>query len=448
MYPELFRKMIFPMMEIYHGTNIQKNLSWLNSTQWWPIDRIRELQNKKLRMLIKYSYNNIPYYHKIFKELKLQPGDIGCVDDLCKLPILTKEDIKLNHIDLRPIGSSKYPMNWSSSGSTGEPVQFFRDKNDLSMAWAAAFRAWNWAGYEIGTKYITIWGAPVTLANQKKYINRIKNYMRRNTILSAYDITNENIIDYLKVIKYENPKIIRGYSQAIFLLAKYMETRGINGLNPSAILTTAESLFDHQRKIIEKQFGCPVFDGYGGGEAPSAAYECEEHRGYHISAENMVIEFIKDGEHVAPGETGKIVITNLNSFAMPFIRYDMGDMGKPSSDLCSCGRGLPMMESIEGRVNDFITAPNGKLIHSYFFSALFKNIVGVDQFQVIQEKIDKLYIKIVINDKFTDNDSYILRREILNNVGIEAELEFVNEISLSERSGKRRFIRSEVPIKF
>jgi phenylacetate-CoA ligase len=287
------------------------------------------------------------------------------------------------------------------------------------------------------------------VSQQKKLLKRLKNSLLQNISLSAYTITDESLEEYTDILRKYQPKVIRGYSQAIYLLAMYLEKNNIADITPGAVLTTAETLFEHQREKIERQFGCRVFDGYGGGEAPSAAYECEEHSGYHISAENLIIEIVRDGEMVSPGESGKILITNLNSSSMPFIRYDMGDIGIFSDERCSCGRGLPLLKSIEGRINDMIVTPEGKFVHSYLFSAIFKDIKSVNQFQVIQNETDKISIRIVKNDQFTDRDNNRIIssvQQVLGN-GIKIHIEIVEKIPVLSGSGKRRFVVSTVPLK-
>ena len=157
MYPSLFRKLIFPVMELYKGTKIQKYLKWLNKTQWWRQEQLKDLQNKKLRALIKHAYENVPYYHRIFKERGIKPEDIKSIEDLVKLPILTKEVIRKNFNDLqaRNISKSEF-IACQSSGSTGEPLKYYIDKDTYSLGWAQTFRCWGWAGYKIGDPYVKI----------------------------------------------------------------------------------------------------------------------------------------------------------------------------------------------------------------------------------------------------------------------------------------------------
>jgi len=450
MYSAIFRNILFPIMERFNGTEIQKNLKELEKTQWLSRKDLEVIQLKKLRSLVYQSYSNVPYYHSLFKSINLYPDDIKSLDDLRKIPVLTKEHVKQNQSVIKATNYTGALIPAASGGSSGEPVQFFRTKEDFSCAWAAAFRGWKWAGYDLGERYATLWGNPVGVAQQKKVLKKVKNTFMQNISLSAYDMTDQTLDEYVRIIRRYNPKIIRGYAQALFVMSQYMNKNGISDLHPVSVLTTAETLFGYQRSEIEKEFGCRVFDGYGGGEAPAAAYECQEHCGYHISSENIILEFVKDGEIVSSGEKGKILVTNLNNYAIPFIRYDMEDIGIPSDDICSCGRGLPLMKSIEGRVNDMIVTPEGKFIHSYVFSAIFRNMHSIDQFQVIQETENTVTIKIVNNELFGEQDMNYIKTTLTPVLGenIRLRVECVTDIPILSGSGKRRFVVSKVPIRF
>jgi len=230
-------------------------------------------------------------------------------------------------------------------------------------------------------------------------------------------------------------------------MAKLMEKNDI-GFEGATVATTGSMLYPHYRAVIEKQFHGKVFDAYGG-ESTAVSFECEEHNGYHICDEDVIVEFLKEEEHVVPGERGRIIFTNLNNFAMPVIRYDIKDIGTYTDEPCPCGRGLSFMKSIEGRDSDIIMTPGGDFIVVEFFVILFEYISGVDQFQVTQECLDHLTIKIIKNLKFTDNDLHRIRNEVQKRVGADVHLviEFVDEIPLSGRSGKRRLVISNVPLK-
>jgi len=166
MYSKLFRSFIFPLMELSQGTKIQKYLKWLEKTQWWKPSEIKELQNKKLRALIRHAYENVPYYHKLFRKLNLKPDDIKREGDLQKLPILRKEDIRKNFSELlaRDFMRWKPKLN-ATSGSTGEPLKYYITMDSISIGWASGFRAWGWEAYKLGDKYAMLGGSSLVPKN-------------------------------------------------------------------------------------------------------------------------------------------------------------------------------------------------------------------------------------------------------------------------------------------
>jgi len=442
MYSSVFRILVFPALELYSGTTIQQHLTALTKSQWWSKAQLEELQNKKLRSLIRHAYDNVPYYHRIFSHLNITPADIKTKNDLKKIPVLTKEDIRKNLPDLtaRNIPLSRM-IESHSSGSTGEPIKYYIDKNSYSAGWAQTFRCWSWAGFQLGDPYVKISLNPRTSA-----IKKIQDRLLQTKYVYAMAITDTSIEQEIEKIHQFHPKIIRNYASHMYTMAKLMEKNNIQ-YQGATIATTGSMLYPHYRAIIEKQFNCKVFDAYGG-ESTAVSFECEEHTGYHVCDEDVIVEFLKGEEPVASDELGRIVFTNLNNFAMPVIRYDIKDLGSYSDESCSCGRGLSLMKSIEGRDSDIIVTPSGNFIVVHFFGILFGHIQGVDQFQVIQERMDHLIVKIVKNQHFTDKDLDRIKNEIQKRIGIDVtiKIEFVEEIPLSGSSGKRRYVISHIPL--
>lgn len=442
MYSAAFRTFLFPIIEYSSGTTIQKQLTFLKKSQWWSRAQIAELQNKKLRAIIHHAYDNVSYYRRIFSQFGITPDDIKTKNDLKKIPVLTKDDIRKNLPDLvaKNIRKSER-IEAHSSGSTGEPMKYYVDSKSYSTDWAQTFRCWDWAGYQIGDPYVKL-----SLNSRKSYRKKIQDLFLNCRYVYAEGITEQVIKQEIEKIQQFKPKIIRDYASHLYTMAKLMEKSNIQ-YEGAVIATTGDMLHPHYREIIEKQFHCKIFDGYGGETTP-IGFECEEHAGYHLCDEDVIVEFLADDENVASGELGRVVFTNLNNYAMPFIRYDIGDIGVYSDELCPCGRGLSLMKSIEGRDSDIITTPSGDFIVVQFFTILFKYIQGVDQFQVKQERIDQLTVKIMKNQFFTDNDLNHIKNKIQKRVGsdVNIEINFVNEIPLSGRSGKRRFVISKVPL--
>lgn len=441
MYPTLFKNIIFPVMELSQRTKIQKYLKWLEKTQWWKPRELEELQNKKLRALIRHAYENVPYYHLLFKRLNLSPEEIKTKDDLNKLPLLTKDVIRKNFNNMlaRNINSSQF-LEASSSGTTGEPLKFYISQDAYSCGWAQTFRCWSWAGYELGEPYVK-----VDMEERKKLVKKVQDRLMRCLHIGASTINESSAEKLLRRIEKFNPKIIRSYASPAFLLARYARELDIK-IQPSAVMTTGEKLFPHYRETIEEQFCCEVFDCYGG-EATPLAFECEMHDKYHLCDETAIVEILRGNEQVSSGEIGEIVFTNLDNYVMPFIRYKVGDVGIPSDEMCECGRGLSCIESIEGRVGDLVVTQNGSFLLPNFFTNLFKDIEGVNKFQILQENLHRIDVKLVRNEKFKEKDADYILRKIKGTVGkdIEVNIEFVDHIPPT-RSGKERLIVSKVNV--
>jgi len=419
----------------------------LDKTQWWSYSELEKLQLKRLRNLLQHANDNVPFYHNMFKKFNFDPKNVMNTNDLNKLPILTKEIINKNFHNLYAINYSKNNLIPSStSGSTGTPMKFYIDKKWDACTMAAAFRAWSWAGYKLGDRMVYLWGAPWDI-RESRTIDKIRNHLLRTLNLNAFNLTEENMKEYVKILSKFKPKQLNTYASVISLFSEYLKKEGINSIKPNAILTTADMLYNHQRKTIEDIFDCNVFDYYSGRDTTLMAAECSEHFGYHLSIENAVVEFIKENEHVSPGETGKIIITDLCNYAMPFIRYEIGDLGTPSDERCPCGRNLPIMKSLKGRIFDFITTPDGKYIPGEYFhyTIIDYNILGIKEFQIVQKSINKLTVNIVKNPKETTNDVNRFITLIQKEVGekVEIELQFVSSIKRTP-SGKLRHVISNV----
>ena len=253
--------------------------------------------------------------------------------------------------------------------------------------------------------------------------------------------------NYVKILTRFKPKVINTYASVIFTFSDYIKKMGIDTIKPKAILTTADMLYDYKRRSIEKAFNCEVFDYYSGRDTTLQAAECNEHFGYHLSIENAVVEFMKENEHVASGETGNLIITDLCSYAMPFIRYEIGDLGAPSDEKCPCGRNLPIMKSLKGRTYDYIITPNGRLLSGIFFHHILVHheIQGIKEFQITQKTKDKITVSIVKNEEENVEDINRFISLIKKNVGekVEVELEFVSSIKRTA-TGKLRHVISNI----
>ena len=423
--------------------------------QYMPYDVLKQNQEKKLRKLILFAYHNVPYYHKLFKKLNLKPGDIRTIEDLQKLPILTKEIIKKNQKDFIPNNLSKQKyINASTGGSTGQPLQYRISIEDALLDVVLFYVNCEQAGYRLGDKMAVFAGSQLVPSTKSSLVKKIKGWIINTKYFSSFDMSDRYLDKVVEDLNRFKPRFLRGYASSVFLLAKHIADKNLElKFEVKGVFTSSEVLFDYQRALIEEVFNCKVFDQYSQNDGGASMFECEKHNGLHIDMFRSIVEVVdEEGKQLDRG-TGHILATSLHNYAMPFIRYDTGDMGILSDKKCDCGREMPLMEKIIGRVSDFIYAPNGNRIHGEFFSHIFRSLDGgymrfswVKEFQVVQRKINELTIKIVPDDARNINDSDLnkLKEIILNRTGeMDITIEIVDEIERT-KAGKWKFIINEV----
>lgn len=450
-YPYFANFFIRPFYDLMKGTSRFKYGQILQKTQWFSRKELELYQIKKLRRLLKHAYDTVPYYRRIFRENSVKPSEFRNFDDLRKLPVFTKANIRKNSEELVSRSYPESNLIRYRSGGSGNPIRFYITKEQVSWELAAEFRAYGWANYRLGDRCYMFWGSHIDKSKQQSLIRSLTKFFERISIADTYLMSEDNMQNFVGSLKKFNPEIIKGYTTSLVLVAKYLLENGIDSVRPKSVITAAETLFDSDRKIIEEAFDCPVFDYYGSREVGAMAAECEEHTGYHISAENVFFEFVKDGEHVAPGEKGTILVTNLRNLGMPFIRYKIGDVGVPSDEECSCGRGLPLLSSVEGRITDFLAVYDSKQdrvtpigpVYPFFEIAVMQS--PIEHYQVIQESIDEILIKIVKAKGYSQKDSDLLVGKVKQLLGdnVEVKIDFVDNIPPLP-SGKRSRIISKV----
>jgi phenylacetate-CoA ligase len=447
MYKVGLRKLIMPVMDLQAHTTHLKSLQFLERSQWLRPTELRELQNKRLRALLKHTYETVPFYRRRFKDAGLRPDDIREVGQLAKLPVLTKAEIRKN---IKEIVSRQIPRSqltpFATGGSTGTPLKFFKDKRTTSWAYAATSRAYEWAGLDLGDKYIVLWSSPFDLSVSQELKGFLHQRLMRYQIVPSSQMSDQTMAKFVETVRRYRPKALKGYTSVLSIFARYLKEHRIGTLGLHSVISTAETLFPADRKLMEEQFGCKVYDTYGSREIALMAGECEEHQGLHVSVETVALEFVKENENVGAGELGQILLTDLQNFGMPLIRYSIGDAGKPSDAVCSCGRGLPMIESIDGRVTDFIRASDKRCIPGPMFIYLFSDL-PVRKYQIIQTELNKLTVKIVKDLGYSSNDDYKIMSRIKQIVGSKfaVDIDHVRSILPSSRSGKFLAVISEIP---
>ncbi|MFC2046293.1 phenylacetate--CoA ligase family protein [Chloroflexota bacterium] len=440
MYASVVKHVLLPFGEILRGSRVLPRLRELEKSQWYSPERIRELQEKKLRRLVRHAYDHVPYYRRVFGERGLGPDDILTVEDLTKLPILTKKEARRQFPDQITADNctERDYLRLHSSGSTGEPLHFHLSREGHDARLAAMFRYWRAAGYDFGQPWVRAGHHAHT-----RSADRATDRLVRCTYLQFREANERELLAQLDAIRKARPVMIRTYASAAYLFARTARDNGIKDIRVKATICTGSVLYDHYRQLIESQFKGPVYDVYGGeGMIIAGQFECGS---YHIHAEGVIAEFLKpDGTAVGPGELGSIVLTNLNNHAMPFIRYEIGDLGVTSNTICTCGRGLPVLDSIVGRDSGIVVAPNGRYLTVHFFNDIFRS-TNVVQFQIVQNEPERIELKLVRGDQFSraDKEYIIQAMRAGGGTAFKVEMTFVEAIPPAP-SGKRLLILSKV----
>ncbi len=413
----------------------------LEKSQWWPREKLLDFQWQELKKLLSHAYTHTPYWNKIFTKLNLTPDDIHSIEDFQKLPLITKDDIRHHKKDMMAKNYKGKTWTKSTGGSTGVPLELDYTPESYDWRMAETKRGYGWAGCEDGIKQAYIWGTdikePTKLVKLKK---KLHHSLLRQRYYNCFNFTETVMKTVLRDLNRFKPKVIIGYTNPFYHFTRFIGGHRKLTFTPKSIITGAEKLHEYQRKEIMKVFECPVFNTYGSREFMMIGCECEKHSGLHVSMENLLVEMIKEnGTPAKEGEVGEIVITDLHNFGMPFIRYKIGDMGTATFKSCPCGRGLSLIENVVGRSLDMLKTPDGKFVPGEFFPHLMKEFKGVKQFQVIQDELDQLTIKIIKTDHFKNLDFQFMNNQIHKIMGqhVKVNYEFVTEIPLT-KTGKFR----------
>ena len=440
MNPVLVRYLFLPLHERLKRKPTLEFLKALERTQWLEPQDLQELQFTRLIRLLKFAYAHVPYYRRLLDEQGLPPSRIQSIQDFQKIPPLTKADIRASFGSLRARTRLSRVTPISTGGSTGSPVTVLVDMQRLGMGEAARLRAHRWFGIEPGAREIVLWGSPIELKRQDR-LRSVRDWLVNSKLLSAFDMSEQSLSRYAAAIQRFLPQKMYGYASAFYLLARYLgdtQWRPTPGLR--AVFTTAEPLFDFQRKAIQAVFGCPVAIEYGARDAGFVAHECPK-GGLHTFAEGMLVEI---PEQRSDG-TGEIVVTNLDALAMPMIRYRTGDIGSLESSPCPCGRTLPRLKAVEGRQTDFIVTPRGRVLHALSIIYILREVSSIREFRVIQDALDHLILQVVAEPSFSDGQREKLVEQLRLRLGNDVKVDVTLLPAIPRApSGKFRYVESKV----
>ncbi len=411
----------------------------LEKTQYYSRMRLEEIQWQRLERLWRFLWENNDFYRNKFLEAGLTEKSLQGPDDITKLPILTKEEVRNNNLISKGFQKGKL-LHFKTGGSTGKALDIFLTEECSEIRHAYTRRHDRWAGWEPGEPVGAVWGNPKRpITFKQKIFNML---VQPKIFLDTMNITDEAVLEFAREWQSIKPSLLFGHAHSVFILCRKIKKLGITSIRPNAIISSSMMLIPHERSAIEQTFGVKVTDRYGCEEVGLIASECERHKGMHLNIEHLFIEFIKDdGTPANSGEYGRVIVTDLINFAMPFIRYQIEDVGIPSERTCACGRGLPLMEKVVGRTADFLVKKDGTMVAGI---SLIENSLtryrGIDQMQIIQGCLDEIKLNIVPGRGYSAVTDQAVIRYFKQVFGDEINITIrkVSKIK-PERSGKYRF---------
>ncbi len=449
----LNRHLMQPLAAHRAGSRHLRYLRHLERTQFDPPEVVRGRQLGMLKAVLRHAYDTVPFYRRAWRAAGVHPADVRALADLANFPVVTKADLRTHEAEFHSAAFADSPVRVkTTSGSTGVPLTI---RVDLPAVWwktACTLRSDQWSGWRLGQRVAKVWGNPEY--RQFGWRGRLRNALvDRAVYLDTLHLTRDRILDFAASVRRHRPGLVFGHAHSLYLLACELEAAGIDGVRPNGIISTAMPLHAWQRAVIERVFGTAATDRYGCEETSLIASECEHHRGLHVNADSVYLEVlgkpaVHSGDRSAAGSpvTGPLLVTDLTNFAMPLVRYQVGDVGTLSDRACGCGRGLPVLERVEGRDADYVVTPAGALISGISLTENFAmHISGAAQVQLVQEEVTFLRVRLVPGREFGDGSRDQIATLVRDTFGprMGHAVELVDSIP-QEPSGKYRFCISKV----
>lgn len=436
MYQQFLEYFLLPIGDFFNKSTYIKQLKYWRKVDAFSEKQLLDLQEKNLKKLLAHTVKNIPYYQPI----KLE--GVNSYSWLQQFPVLTKDVLKKNNpkfID----PTAKKLIKYSSSGSSGVQSSVFMNKKEQSIIRGILTHWWEWSGYKIGKPILQTGITP-----NRNFAKSIKDFFFNTYYISAFTLSEEELKTVVNQLNSTNKFYFAGYASSLNVIAEYVIENNHN-IKMKAVISLGDKLFPHYKKNIEKAFNCKTFDTYGSNEGLMIAAQKDLEYMYILSP-HVFIEIVDD-EHkpVKDGEMGHILVTRLDGFSMPLIRYKLGDLGilLPKEQYPKKrAYNYPLLQQIIGRETDVIKLPSGKKLVVHSFTGIFEYIPEIKQFQVIQEKTEKITIKFIKADNFKEQVLALATKELqkyIQDPTFIIEYKEVNEI-LPTKSGKPQIIVSKL----
>jgi phenylacetate-coenzyme A ligase PaaK-like adenylate-forming protein len=423
----------------YYGSRgrlYPKYRALLEQSQWWSPDQMQQFQWRELRRLLTHAFRTVPYYRKKYAAAGIDIREICTPEDFAKLPPLTRPEVNAYREELCSAVTTTKLVAHATGGSSGIPTRFFITLDSYDWRCAASERAYSWSGHRIGERTMYLWGAVVGKVSRFEAAKmNAYRLLRRELVVPTFTQTIELWRRTLRNAVRFRPRFIVGYVSSLEEFAQFLLAEGTRLHGIQAVIAAAEAPYERTRQLVAQAFGAPLFNTYGTREFMSIAAECDQHQGLHINSDNLLVET------EVPSSKGpsELLVTDLHNYGMPFIRYRVGDTGILSNSTCPCGRRLPLIRSVEGRVLDVLRTRDGKVVPGEFFPHVLKDISEVREFQVQQTSLDEIVVYVVLNCPLSGSSRALLKRETTKffGNGIQISIQAVEHIP-RQHSGKRR----------
>ena len=443
----------------------------LKTSEWFPQEKLQEMQLRKLKDLVEYAGKYCPFYVARFKEAGLSSGDIRKLEDIKKIPPLTRKDVLdrcPEMLDMRHRDSVRFadqstrgpgqPMSFArfrrhklvkntSSGSTGAPVTFYEDGSVAARNWSLELRLKSWFALEPGAREARLVRVSTDYLPKSMAV-LARKHLWHQLMLPGVNLTDTEFALSLEKIKEFRPRVLWGFTSALAGLADYIRraNEDITPWRPELVISWAAPLYEHEKALMSDVFQCPQTNIYGSREVGHIAFFCPS-GSLHINQEDLVVESVRNGNHGSPDQPGEILVTALDRSPMPFIRYRMGDIGEVASEKCDCGRSLLIMKNFLGRTGEVFFTKDGRMISPNFWMRTF--MIGqqsqtIERWQVVYRKDRSIHLRIIPRPKFSPETEADLRRHLDRNLGPATTVTF-EYVSVIERhpSGKNMLIVNE-----
>ena len=441
MYESLFRNALFPAYEtLVKRRGTASHVAEYERSQWLGPNELEAVQLRKLNELLAHCWAQVPFLQRHWREHGVAPGALGHVGELARYPVLSKALISANYADMIATDWRGRTLTKVTGGSTGDPFRFEYTMDVYARRTAVMWRGYGWGGAKLGTRTGYLWGTGLRKGGWGGFKDRLYHGAFNRRFFDAFSLTDDNIDPIIDELVAYRPHAIVGYVTPVALVARRMLATGRMLTGVRGVLTGAEALYEPERRDIEHAFGCPAFDTYGSREVMLMASECEKHQGLHVNADHLVLETLgDDGRPVAAGASGDVAITDLHNFGMPMVRYINGDRATYATGPCSCGRGLPLLASVDGRILDAIHTTDGRHVPGEYFVYAMLDWPDVRQWQVVQTAADCVQFRLVVPAPWTQERRDKLTAKVQDKAGAAMRVEIVEVDHIpTTPSGKRR----------